>query len=70
MSAMIEGLKAKKFEWNKLAYSPFEEIQQKPTSALILTVLSFSKMFEVEYDAFGVGIGVVFVPRKEANCFL
>jgi len=56
---MIKALKDQNFEWNELAHSTFVEIKQKLTSAPILALCSFSKIFEVEWDPFEVGIGAV-----------
>jgi len=52
-------LKAKRFEWTEQAQRAFEEIKCKLTRAPVLALLSFSKVFEIEYDAFGVGIRAV-----------
>ena len=63
MPHVVEILKGKKFEWTDQAQAYFEAIKEKLTSALILALPSFTKVFEVEYDALGVGVGLV-VPQE------
>ena len=56
---MTEVLKGKIFEWSDQAQFAFEEIKRRLTSAPILAMPDFSKIFEVECDASGVGTGTV-----------
>jgi len=59
VAPMTEILKGKTFEWNKKANSAFEEIKVRLTRAPVLALPSLAKVFEVECDGSGVGIGPV-----------
>ena len=59
MASMTKVIKAKKFQLNDKAQACFEEIRNKLTSAPILALPSFSKVFEVDCDASGMGIRAI-----------
>jgi len=51
VAPVIKTLKAKWFEWTEQAQESFKEIKFKLTSAPVLALPSFSKVFNVECDA-------------------
>jgi len=58
MVPITEVIKSTSFRWTPKAQSTFEEIKAKLTEALALALPCFDKGFEVEHNAFSVGIGV------------
>ena len=59
MATKTEAIKGTSFHWTPKAQSAFKEIKTRLTQARVLSLPCFSKVFEVECDAFGVGIGGV-----------
>jgi len=57
MAPMIEVLKGTSFRWNPKAQFAFQEIREKLTKGLVLTLSCFTKIFEVESAASRIGIG-------------
>jgi len=56
---MTEVIKGTTFKWSPKAQDAFDAIKSTLTQALILAFPCFGKVFEVECDASGVGIGGV-----------
>jgi hypothetical protein len=59
MSPITNCLKQGEFQWSKGANRAFEEVKKKMMEALVMRLPNFTKVFEVECDASGVGIGGV-----------
>jgi hypothetical protein len=62
--SIMNYLKQGEFHWSKGANKTFEQVKKKMTKALIMHLPDFTKVFEVEYDASGVGIGGVFSQER------
>ena len=59
MFPITDYMKQGEFFWTKAAVKAFNKVRQKMTEALVMRLLDFTKPFEVECDALGIGIGGV-----------
>ena len=59
MAPITEYLKNKEFQWSNAASQVFREIMIRMTEAPVLRYPDLTRVFEVSYDASGVGIGGV-----------
>jgi len=69
MAPMTEVIKGSSLQCNPKAQAAFEEIKLKLTQAPVLSLWSFDKVFEVEYDASEVGIGGVLTQEGRPLAF-
>jgi len=52
-------MKKGSFEWTTATHDAFKMLKSKLYEASVLAVPNFNKLFEVDYDASGVGIGAI-----------
>ena len=57
LTALIK--KNEKFTWGEEQEQAFQALKDKLMHAPVLNLPDFAKTFEIEYDASGIGVGVV-----------
>ena len=69
MASLTEYMKKGNFEWTKVVQRAFKTIKDRLRLAPILALPNFDVLFEVDYDAGGIRIGVVLTQAKHPLTF-
>jgi len=65
MAPMTKVVMGTSFQWPPKAQAAFDEVKKRLTQALVPALSCFDEVFEVEFDAFGVGIGGVLTQESK-----